>query len=61
MAPYHGVPVTVHSDHCAKRFEGKVAANEEYFARNGEPLFSSQLLDLSVEGDMRPSQFSSLC
>jgi|Transcript_5885 fructose-bisphosphate aldolase class II len=55
MAPFYGIPVIMHSDHCAKKllpwFDGMVAANEEYFAKNGEPLFSSHMLDLSEEED----------
>lgn len=53
MAPVYGVPVIVHSDHCAKKllpwFDGMLAADEAYFAQNGEPLFSSHMLDLSEE------------
>ncbi|CAG8593260.1 7552_t:CDS:2 [Ambispora leptoticha] len=43
----------LHSDHCAKKllpwFEGMLEADEEYFAKHGEPLFSSHMLDLSEE------------
>lgn len=53
MAKYYGVPVIMHSDHCAKKllpwFDGMLAADEEYFAKFGEPLFSSHMLDLSEE------------
>lgn len=53
MAKHYGVPVVLHSDHCAKKllpwFEGMVQADEEYFAKHGEPLFSSHMLDLSEE------------
>jgi len=45
--------VLVHSDHCAKKllpwFDGMLEADEAYFAANGEPLFSSHMLDLSEE------------
>jgi len=55
MAPYYGVPVVLHSDHCAKKllpwFDGMLAADEQYFAQYGEPLFSSHMLDLSEEPD----------
>jgi len=55
VAKYYGVPVVLHSDHCAKKllpwFDGMLKADEEYFARNGEPLFSSHMLDLSEEPD----------
>ena len=30
-------------------FDGLLDANEEYFKQNGEPLFSSHMLDLSEE------------
>ncbi|EZG55177.1 fructose-bisphosphate aldolase class II, partial [Gregarina niphandrodes] len=53
VAPAYGIPVIVHSDHCAKKllpwFDGMLAADEEYFAKHGEPLFSSHMLDLSEE------------
>ncbi|KAI8839456.1 fructose-bisphosphate aldolase [Chytriomyces cf. hyalinus JEL632] len=53
MAKHYGVPVILHSDHCAKKllgwFDGMLAADEEYFAAHGEPLFSSHMLDLSEE------------
>jgi len=55
VAPAYGIPVFVHSDHCAKKllpwFDGMLAADEEYFKANGEPLFSSHMLDLSEEPD----------
>ncbi|WFC93757.1 Fructose-bisphosphate aldolase 1 [Malassezia brasiliensis] len=53
VAKEYGVPVILHSDHCAKKllpwFEGMLAADEEYFKQTGEPLFSSHMLDLSEE------------
>ena len=55
MAKHYGVPVVLHSDHCAKKllpwFDGMLEADEEYFKANGEPLFSSHMLDLSEEKD----------
>ncbi|THH12107.1 hypothetical protein EW146_g7818 [Bondarzewia mesenterica] len=49
----YGVPVVLHSDHCAKKllpwFDGMLAADEEYFKQHQEPLFSSHMLDLSEE------------
>jgi len=55
VAPLYGVPVVIHSDHCAKKllpwFDGMLAADEAYFKTNGEPLFSSHMLDLSEEPD----------
>ncbi|KAI8983839.1 fructose-bisphosphate aldolase, class II [Pilobolus umbonatus] len=53
VAPSYGIPVLVHSDHCAKKllpwFDGMLAADEEYFKKYNEPLFSSHMLDLSEE------------
>merc|ERR1712200_135919 len=55
MAKHYNVPVVLHSDHCAKKllpwFDGMIEADEEYFKANGEPLFSSHMLDLSEEYD----------
>lgn len=53
VAKLYGVPVILHTDHCQKAwlpwFEALLEANEDYFAKNGEPLFSSHMLDLSEE------------
>ncbi|KAI8066946.1 fructose-bisphosphate aldolase, class II [Gilbertella persicaria] len=53
VAKAYGIPVVIHSDHCAKKllpwFDGMLAADEEYFKAHGEPLFSSHMLDLSEE------------
>merc|ERR1719223_1923175 len=53
VAELYGVPVVLHTDHCQKAWlpwmDGLVAANREYFEKNGEPLFSSHMLDLSEE------------
>eukprot|EP00913_Durusdinium_trenchii_P027757 g26028.t1 len=50
VAPAYGIPVLVHSDHCAKKllpwFDGMLEADEAYFKEHGEPLFSSHMLDL---------------
>lgn len=55
VAPAYGIPVLVHSDHCAKKllpwFDGMLEADEAYFKLYGEPLFSSHMLDLSEEPD----------
>jgi len=55
LAPAYGIPVFVHSDHCAKKllpwFDGMLDADEAYFKAHGEPLFSSHMLDLSEEPD----------
>jgi len=53
VAPAYGMPVFVHSDHCAKKllpwFDGMIEADEAFFKAHGEPLFSSHMLDLSEE------------
>jgi len=53
VASAYGVPVIVHTDHCAKKhlpwIDGMVAAGERHFAETGEPLFSSHMIDLSAE------------
>ncbi|KAI9315472.1 fructose-bisphosphate aldolase, class II [Dichotomocladium elegans] len=53
VAKAYGIPVVLHSDHCAKNllpwFDGMLRADEEYFKAHGEPLFSSHMLDLSKE------------
>jgi len=53
VAPAYGIPVLVHSDHCAKKllpwFDGMLEADQEYHKVYGEPLFSSHMLDLSEE------------
>lgn len=55
VAKYYGVPVVLHSDHCAKKllpwFDGMLEADRSYFEKFGEPLFSSHMLDLSEEPD----------
>ncbi|KJA18212.1 hypothetical protein HYPSUDRAFT_169552 [Hypholoma sublateritium FD-334 SS-4] len=52
-APAYGVPVIMHSDHCAEKllpwFDGMLAADEAYFKEHQEPLFSSHMLDLSED------------
>lgn len=55
IAPAYGIPVVLHTDHCAKKllqwFDGMLEADEKFFAENGTPLFSSHMLDLSEETD----------
>ncbi len=49
----YGVPVILHTDHCAKKLlpwiDGLLAASEEHSAVAGQPLYSSHMLDLSEE------------
>jgi len=53
LAEAYGVPVILHTDHCAKKLlpwvDGMLDAGEAYYAANKEPLFSSHMLDLSEE------------
>lgn len=53
IAEAHGVPVVLHTDHCAKKLlpwvDGLIAAGEAYYKENGVPLYSSHMLDLSEE------------
>lgn len=55
VSPIYGIPVVLHTDHCAKKllpwFDGMLKADEEFFAEHGTPLFSSHMLDLSEETD----------
>ena len=55
VAKYYGVPVVLHSDHCAKKllpwFDGMLEADKSFYEKFGEPLFSSHMLDLSEEPD----------
>jgi fructose-bisphosphate aldolase class II len=53
MAEAYGVPVVLHTDHCAKKLlpwiDGVLDAGEKYYATYGVPLYSSHMLDLSEE------------
>jgi fructose-bisphosphate aldolase class II len=53
LAALYGVPVILHTDHAARKLlpwiEGLLDAGEKYFEQNGKPLYSSHMLDLSVE------------
>ncbi len=53
MAAVYGVPVVLHTDHCAKKLlpwiDGLLDAGEKHFAATGSPLFSSHMIDLSEE------------
>ncbi len=53
MAEVYGVPVVLHTDHCAKKLlpwiDGLLDAGEKHFAATGSPLFSSHMIDLSEE------------
>jgi len=53
MAEQYGIPVILHTDHCAKKLlpwiDGLLDASERYYEKHGEPLFSSHMIDLSEE------------
>lgn len=53
IAPAYGIPVVLHTDHCAKKLlpwlDGMLDEDERYFKQHGEPLFSSHMIDLSEE------------
>lgn len=53
MAKAYGVPVILHTDHCARNIidwvDGLVKAGEQFYKERGYPLYSSHMLDLSEE------------
>ncbi len=53
LAEAYGVPVILHTDHCAKKLlpwiDGLLDASEKHFTETGKPLFSSHMIDLSEE------------
>ncbi|KAF3927724.1 hypothetical protein ABW21_db0206185 [Orbilia brochopaga] len=53
IAPAYGIPVVLHTDHCAKKLlpwlDGMLDADEAYFKEHGEPLWSSHMIDLSEQ------------
>jgi fructose-bisphosphate aldolase class II len=53
VAPSYGIPVILHTDHCAKKLlpwlDGMMDEDEKHFKEHGEPLFSSHMIDLSEE------------
>ncbi len=53
LATAYNVPVIIHTDHCAKNIigwmDGMLTEGEKFFEKNGKPLFSSHMLDLSEE------------
>jgi len=53
LAEAYGVPVILHTDHCAKKLlpwiDGLLDAGEQFYKENGVPLFSSHMIDLSEE------------
>lgn len=53
MAEAYGVTVIMHTDHCAKKIlpwvDGLLDFGEDFYKKNGYPLYSSHMLDLSEE------------
>ncbi|MCB4799574.1 class II fructose-bisphosphate aldolase [Neotamlana laminarinivorans] len=53
LSEAYGVPVILHTDHCAKKLlpwiDGMLDASEKHFEATGKPLFSSHMIDLSEE------------
>lgn len=53
VAKAYGVPVILHTDHCAKKLlpwvDGLLGASERHYETYGHPLYSSHMLDLSEE------------
>ncbi len=53
MAEAYGVTTILHTDHCAKSLlpwvEGLLDFSEDFYDKNGYPLYSSHMLDLSEE------------
>ncbi len=53
IAKLYGIPVILHTDHAARKLlpwiDGLLTANEDHYKKNGHPLFSSHMLDLSEE------------
>lgn len=53
VARAYGVPVILHTDHCARKLlpwvDGLLDAGEQFFEERGYPLYSSHMLDLSEE------------
>ncbi len=53
LAEAYGVPVVLHTDHCARKLlpwiDGLLDRGEAHHAATGRPLFSSHMIDLSEE------------
>jgi fructose-bisphosphate aldolase class II len=53
IAKLYGVPVILHTDHCARKLipwiDGLLEAGRAYYKENKKPLYSSHMLDLSEE------------
>ncbi|ARC54608.1 fructose-bisphosphate aldolase [Candidatus Riesia pthiripubis] len=53
ISKYYGVPVILHTDHCCRKLlpwiDGLILESKKFFKKNGKPLFSSHMIDLSKE------------
>jgi len=53
MAEAYGIPVILHTDHAARKLlpwiDALLDAGEEFYKKEGKPLYSSHMLDLSEE------------
>ena len=53
LAQHYGVAVILHTDHANKKLvpwvDAMIDHGEEFFKKNGKPLFSSHMIDLSEE------------
>ncbi len=53
LAEYYEIPVILHTDHAAKKLlpwiDALLTEGEKFFAKNGKPMYSSHMLDLSEE------------
>ncbi|KAL7272145.1 Fructose-bisphosphate aldolase 1 [Rhizina undulata] len=53
IAPFYGVPVVLHTDHCTKKLLlwliRRVDVEKKYFADHGEPLFTLYMINLCEE------------
>jgi len=53
VAEMYGVPAILHTDHCSLKnihwIDQLIDFQEDFYAKNGKPLFSSHMLDLSEE------------
>lgn len=53
MAELYGVPVILHTDHCARKLlpwiDGLIEEGRQFYKQHGVPLFSSHMIDRSEE------------
>ena len=53
LAELYNIPVILHTDHCPKKnlpwIDGLLDAGETFYKKNGKPLYSSHMIDLSEE------------